>query len=64
MLNFCFKFNFGFGATDVNGRFQTNKDEDMILWNYYVSATDSLNHKDSTLNRVLGKLKRQFINGK
>jgi UDP-MurNAc hydroxylase len=60
VLNFCFKFNFGFGATDVNARFQTNKDEDMILWNYYVSVTDSLNHKDSTLKRVFGKIKRKL----
>jgi len=60
VLNFCLKFNWGFGATAVNGRFQTNKDKDKTLFRYYVSATESLNHKDSTIKRVLSKIKRKF----
>ena len=60
VLNYCFKFNWGFGATQVNGRFETNKDKDIIIFNYYVSVTDSLNHKDSTALRVLDKIKRKF----
>jgi hypothetical protein len=60
VLNYCLKFNWGFGATNVNGRFQTNKDKDIILFNYYLSATDSLNHKDSTFKRVLRKINRKL----
>ena len=60
VLDYCLKFNWGFGATNVNGRFQTNKDKDLILFNYYVSVTDSLNHKDSSFKRVMGKIKRKI----
>ncbi|MEO9531622.1 MAG: MBL fold metallo-hydrolase [Crocinitomicaceae bacterium] len=60
VLNYCLKFNWGFGATHVNGRFQTNSDKDMVLFNYYVSATESLNHKDSTFKRVMNKLARKL----
>ena len=60
VLDYCLKFNWGFGSTNVNGRFQTNNEKDLILFNYYVSVTDSLNHKDSTLKRVFGKIKRKI----
>jgi UDP-MurNAc hydroxylase len=60
VLNYCLRFNWGFGATHVNGRFQTNTDKDMVLFNYYVSATESLNHKDSTFKRVMSKLARKL----
>ena len=60
VLEYCLKFNWGFGTTNVNGRYQTNEDKDSILFNYYVSVTDSLNHSDSTLKRVLNKIKRKI----
>ncbi len=60
VLDYCLKFNWGFGTTNVNGRFQTNKDKDLKLFNYYVSVTDSLNHKDSSFKRVLAKIKRKI----
>lgn len=60
VLNYCLKFNWGFGATHVNGRFQTSQDKDLVLFNYYVSVTDSLNHKDSTFKRVVQKLLRKL----
>lgn len=59
VLNYCLKFNWGFGTTHVNGRFQTVRDEDMKLFNYYVSVTDSLNHHDSTMKRVFHKILRK-----
>ena len=62
VLNYCLKFNWGFGATDVNGRYQTNNDHDSKLFTYYVSVTDSLNHKDSTFKRVLNKVYRKVKN--
>ena len=58
VLDYCFKFNWGFGTTHVNARFQTNTEKDLKLFNYYISVTDSLNHRDSTLKRVISKIKR------
>ena len=60
VLDYCFKFDWGFGATNVNGRFQYVNDKDLVLFNYYFSVTDSLNHEDSTFKRVLHKITRKI----
>jgi UDP-MurNAc hydroxylase len=60
VLDFCLRFNWGFGTTKVNGRYQANSDKDVILFNYYSSVGSSLNHKNSTLNRVLSKIIRKI----
>lgn len=60
VLDYCLKFNWGFGTSNVNGRFQTVKEKDIVLFKYYVAITDALNHQDSTLKRVVNKVFRKF----
>lgn len=60
VLDYCLAFDWGFGATNVNARYITNSQKGQTIFNYYFSVTDSLNHEDSTLKRVVAKIKRKF----
>ncbi len=60
VLDYCLRFNWGFGTTKVNGRYQYNKEKDVDLFNYYVSVGSSVNNKNSTFKRVISKIIRSI----
>lgn len=55
VLNFCFKFNWGFNTTMVNGRFQSNTPFYPTM-RLYKNICDSLNHENSLFRRILQKI--------
>jgi UDP-MurNAc hydroxylase len=60
VLDHCFRYEWGFGATIINGRVQTISEKDLTIFRYYVSAASSVTYKDSTMSRVLNKLIRNI----
>ncbi len=60
VLDYCFKFNWGFSATGVNGRFQSVNEKGLALFNGYTTVEDCINFKDSTFIRALNKIARSI----
>lgn len=58
VLDYCLKMDWGFETTMINARFQVNRPSDYQRINYYVSVADTMNHQDSSFQRVLGKVNR------
>jgi UDP-MurNAc hydroxylase len=60
VLEYCFRFNWGFSSAGTNGRFKSVDDKGLALFNYFVAIGECLNHKDSIFNRALNKLFRNI----
>lgn len=61
VLDYCLRFDWGFGTTNVNARFQTQSPRAQKLFSLYTFATTTLNHNDHTFKRVLLKLKNKVF---
>ena len=60
VLDYCLNFYWGFETTKVNGRFDTARDRDFLLFSYYSFINSSINHQAST-NTIINKVKHLIM---